>query len=336
MNPADLSHLLVRAVRGAVEGGELSAPVPERVVVERTRPGGVGEYATALAFPLAKAAGLRPAEVARLLAGRLAGEPGIRSVEITGAGFLNFELGGVRGEGVVRQVEQAQQVMQGRLCRGGDFVGAGPVDREGVVREVVRRIRCSQGLETGTGTGTGPGPAVPPAVPPVVAPLTRRDTADVLRRFDAGTVRWTMLATPPRETPAFGPALAVQHESNPYFQVRYAHARSRALVRNARQIGLTSRAGEVGDTAGARALCDALGDHPLVLEAAAHHGEPDRLARHLGVIADALLDFQYGVLPLGDEKPEAAHRARLALAEAAGTVLAGGLTLLGVEAPELI
>ncbi|MER5930091.1 ArgS-related anticodon-binding protein NrtL [Streptomyces sp. NPDC002054] len=326
MNPADLSHLLVRAVRGAVEGGELGAPVPERVVVERTRPGGVGEYASALAFPLAKAAGLRPAEVARLLAGRLAGEPGIRSVEITGAGFLNFELdpaGSV--ERLVRQVrEQAQGYGRRAEVVGGTSDPAGPVDREGVVREVVRRIRWSQGTDPGPVDGL------------VVAPLTRRDAADVLRRFDAGTVRWAMLATPRRETPAFGPALAVQHESNPSFQVRYAHARSRALSRNARQIGVSSQPGDVRDVPGVGALCDALGDYPLVLEAAAHHGEPERLTRHLGVIADAFLDFQYGVLPLGDEKPEAAHRARLALAEAAGTVLAGGLALLGVEAPELI
>jgi arginyl-tRNA synthetase len=40
------------------------------------------------------------------------------------------------------------------------------------------------------------------------------------------------------------------------------------------------------------------------------------------------------VLPRGDEKPSAAHRARLALAEAAGTVLAGGLSLLGIDAPD--
>ncbi len=53
-------------------------------------------------------------------------------------------------------------------------------------------------------------------------------------------------------------------------------------------------------------------------------------------VADATLEFlTYGaVLPTGEEKPSAAHRARLALAEAAGTVLAGGLTLLGIDAPE--
>lgn len=84
----------------------------------------------------------------------------------------------------------------------------------------------------------------------------------------------------------------------------------------------------------APALLRALADYPLALEAAAHHRAPERLTRHLVELADALLDFQYRVLPQGDEKPSAAHRARLALAEAAGTVLAGGLALLGIDAPE--
>ena len=73
-----------------------------------------------------------------------------------------------------------------------------------------------------------------------------------------------------------------------------------------------------------------------MLEGAARHRAPDRLARQLEAVADELLGFQHGVLPLGDEKPSAAHRSRLALAEAAGTVLAGGLSLLGIDAPEFL
>ncbi|NEC37457.1 DALR anticodon-binding domain-containing protein, partial [Streptomyces rubrogriseus] len=60
----------------------------------------------------------------------------------------------------------------------------------------------------------------------------------------------------------------------------------------------------------------------------------DRLARHLVAVADAALPFLPTVLPRGGEKPSAAHRARLALAEAVGAVLAGGLALLGIDAPE--
>ncbi|OAR24791.1 hypothetical protein A8W25_20835 [Streptomyces sp. ERV7] len=79
-----------------------------------------------------------------------------------------------------------------------------------------------------------------------------------------------------------------------------------------------------------------LADHPSTLLRAAELRAPDRVARQLEGIADALLDFQHRVLPLGDEKPSAAHRARLALAEAAGAVLAGGLSLFGIDTPEFL
>ncbi|AYN39430.1 hypothetical protein D9753_11460 [Streptomyces dangxiongensis] len=88
-----------------------------------------------------------------------------------------------------------------------------------------------------------------------------------------------------------------------------------------------------GDAA-LRPLLTSLADHPRILAAAATHRAPDRVARHLVTVADAVLPFLPSVLPLGEEKPSAAHRARLALAEAAGTVLAGGLSLLGIDAPE--
>ncbi|MBC2905125.1 DALR anticodon-binding domain-containing protein, partial [Streptomyces cupreus] len=84
----------------------------------------------------------------------------------------------------------------------------------------------------------------------------------------------------------------------------------------------------------AAALVAALADHPRILAASAGHHAPDRLARHLVTVADAALAFLPAVLPRGAEKPSAAHRARLALAEAAGAVLAGGLSLLGIDAPE--
>ncbi|MGW7120770.1 DALR anticodon-binding domain-containing protein, partial [Streptomyces sp. NPDC054901] len=141
-----------------------------------------------------------------------------------------------------------------------------------------------------------------------------------------------LLGAPARETPSFSAGLLVQDESSELFRVRYAHARARALHRNAEHLGFRGEPGDVD----APALLAALAEYPLVLEAAAHHRAPERLVRHLVTVADALLDFQHDVLPRGDEKPSAAHRARLALAEAAGTVLAGGLALLGIDAPDFL
>ncbi|MFE5190211.1 ArgS-related anticodon-binding protein NrtL [Streptomyces sp. NPDC056628] len=90
----------------------------------------------------------------------------------------------------------------------------------------------------------------------------------------------------------------------------------------------------VDTSPGAHPLLHPLADHPRVLAQAAAHRAPDRLARHLVTVADAVLLLLPAVLPRGAEKPSATHRARLALAEAAGAVLAGGLSLLGIDAPD--
>ncbi|MCJ0871530.1 ArgS-related anticodon-binding protein NrtL [Streptomyces sp. AP-93] len=330
MTPVDLSRSVVCALRRAVEDGELPAGVvvPERVVVERTRPGGVGDYASPVAFGVAKGAGVAPRGVAEVLALRLAGLPGIERVEITGAGFLNFVLAESSVGELVRGIRVGGELYG--FASGGsetpEFTDV-PVGalRECVVHAAVRRIASIQGVEW-EGERT---------VADRVAPVAKRD-GDVVAAYGSDAAAWAMLSVPGHETPVFPSGLLVQDESSEFFRVRYAHSRARALTRNAGQLGFHGDPGELGgkpgEVHGAAALLAALRDHPLVLEAAAHHRAPERLVRQLVVIADALLEFQYQVLPKGDEKPSAAHRARLALAEAAGTVLAGGLALLGMDA----
>ncbi|MFD5508717.1 ArgS-related anticodon-binding protein NrtL [Streptomyces sp. NPDC127051] len=333
MTPADLSSTVARAVRRAVEDGELpaEADVPERVVIERSRPGGVGDYATPVAFQVAKTVGSAPRHVADVLARRLAAESGIERVEITGAGFLNFTLAPRSAAALVREVLSRGP----RYGYADDAVEAEPFCwaptaefRLRAVHEAVVRILRSQGREDG---GALPG----------VAPVARRD-GDVVAAYGRSAATWAVLAVPARETPQFGAGLLVQDESGEFFLVRYAHARAKALGRGAARLGFGAEPGEFDDAPAAPAEPDApallrlLAEHPLVLEAAAHHRAPERLTRQLVAVADELLDFQHCVLPKGDEKPSAAHRARLALAEAAGTVLAGGLALLGIDAPDCL
>ena len=183
-----------------------------------------------------------------------------------------------------------------------------------------------------------------PGVDAAPEPVRVRSVAltwdELEHRLGADAARWALLRPPAQDAPCLDPAvLLLQRESNPLFRVRYAHARTRALLRNARDLGFTpeeeTAEGAYRDPA-ETGLLAVLADHPRIVEAAARHRGPDRLARHLERVADAFLRMQdtCPVLPRGDEKPSAAHRARLALADAAGTVLAGGLTLLGISAPE--
>ena len=73
-----------------------------------------------------------------------------------------------------------------------------------------------------------------------------------------------------------------------------------------------------------------------MVQAAATLREPHRVARYLEETAASYHRFYDScrVLPMGDEEPNDLHRARLTLVDATRVVLANGLALLGVSAPE--
>ncbi|AGM09171.1 arginine--tRNA ligase [Amycolatopsis keratiniphila] len=126
---------------------------------------------------------------------------------------------------------------------------------------------------------------------------------------------------------------------NPVYYVQYAHARLASLQRNAADLGLKSD-GAVdfglltlpaeGD------LIRTIGEFPTVLRRAAQLREPHRVARYLEELAGAYHKFYTvgRVLPQGDEEATPLTFARLALCQAARQVLANGLNVLGVSAPE--
>ncbi|GGZ93531.1 ArgS-related anticodon-binding protein NrtL [Streptomyces bluensis] len=331
MTPAELSRTVLRAVRRAVEEGELSVAVPARAVVTPPGPGGRGDYATNIALQLAGPAGRPPRQVAEILRPHISRTEGVSDVEITGPGFLNIHLDGAATTALVRSIQQGAQHggqpgFQQAYGHSDSLLGEVvtlriPYDiRAEVVADALVRIIGSQGGRVEVEH------AEPVNLRPVPAP---EDPAPL----GPDAARWALLYPAAHDRPRISADHLVQRASNSLFRVRYAHARARALHRNAAALGFTSTPGDVRD-AGARDVVTTLAEYPQALAHAAAHRAPDRLARHLVAVADALLAFQNTVLPRGEEKPSAAHRARLALAEAAGTVLAGGLSLLGIDAPD--
>ncbi|MFF3173593.1 ArgS-related anticodon-binding protein NrtL [Streptomyces sp. NPDC057900] len=378
MTPADLSSTVLHAVRRAVDEDALRAPVPARVRVERTRPGGRGDYASAVALQLAGPAALPAREVAEILRVRMAGAPGIGRVEITGPGFLNFTLDAATDAAAHSALVHQVLEREARYGHGDALAGVplrfshAPEVRAAVTADAVRRLARAQGASvriscdgacdpdwTRLGiTGDAyarpapvppaePAPAHSPASPTEIRPVPAGAAAgELLARLGPDATRWGLLRPAGHDRAPLGDELLVQGEGNPLFLVRYAHSRARALSRGAELLGFSGGDGRgPGNTQDADeaafaepealALLAAIADHPAVLAAAARHRAPDRLARHLEAVAHAFFDFHDAAspLPVGDEKPSAAHRTRLALAEAAGTVLAGGLSLLGVSAP---
>jgi arginyl-tRNA synthetase len=125
---------------------------------------------------------------------------------------------------------------------------------------------------------------------------------------------------------------------NPVFYVQYAHARTHAVGRNAVSAGVDTSAFDAAslDHPTESALLAALGQFPGVVAQAAVFREPHRVARHLEVIAGTYHRWYDAcrVAPLGDAPVEDVHRSRLWLNNATQQVLANGLALLGVSAPE--
>jgi arginyl-tRNA synthetase len=125
---------------------------------------------------------------------------------------------------------------------------------------------------------------------------------------------------------------------NPVFYVQYAHARTRAVGRNAAASGVDRSAFDasllIHETESA--LLGILAEFPRVVRQAAELREPHRIARYSEELAGAYHRWYDNcrVTPLGDEPITDVHRTRLWLNDATGVVLRNALGLLGVSAPD--
>ena len=133
--------------------------------------------------------------------------------------------------------------------------------------------------------------------------------------------------------------LASTSSENPVYYVQYAHARTRNVARNAAEHGVSRSAGFLPaalDDPADSALLGVLAQFPAIVAQAVQLREQHRVARYLEQLAAAYHAW-YGatrVTPRGDDAVNFGHVARLWLNDAVGQVLANGLGLLGVTAPE--
>jgi arginyl-tRNA synthetase len=127
--------------------------------------------------------------------------------------------------------------------------------------------------------------------------------------------------------------LAPEGRTGPYLQ--YAHARIHSIFRKAAEAGVTrSPAGEIALTEPAerKLALELLDFGSAVLEAGATL-RPHRLCGYLYDLATAFTGF-FETCPVLKAPDDATRRSRLALCELTARVLARGLSLLGIAAPE--
>jgi arginyl-tRNA synthetase len=164
---------------------------------------------------------------------------------------------------------------------------------------------------------------------------------ELVEKVGVDAARYTLIRYPV-DTPMVMDVDVLRRNTNenPVYYVQYAHARIAAVLRNAAELGIAS--GLDGFSPAElvhnreNELLATLAQFPRIVASAAEFREPHRIARYLEELAGVYHGFYADcrVLPLGDEAPGAVHSARAALCAATRQVLANGLDLLGVSAPE--
>jgi arginyl-tRNA synthetase len=162
---------------------------------------------------------------------------------------------------------------------------------------------------------------------------------DLVEWLGKDALRYALARIPADSPMAIDPEVLKKNSNdNPVFYVQYAHARTCAVARNATAADVDRSAFDASllDHPTENELLAKLGGYPSVVATAAKFREPHRIARHLEEIAGAYHRWYDScrVTPMGEEPVEDVNRTRLWLNDATTQVLANGLELLGVSAPE--
>ncbi len=159
---------------------------------------------------------------------------------------------------------------------------------------------------------------------------------ELLEEVGKDATRFTFLTRKSDAPLEFDVELAKKESSeNPVYYVQYAHARLCSVLRKAEEAGLKWEDGFKESHLNTKEdfkLLKLLDLFPQVVEEAAETLEPHRITYFLLDLATALHDYYTKHRFITEE--ESVSRARLALAKATKEVIASGLNLLGVSAPE--
>ncbi|HEX3597301.1 MAG TPA: arginine--tRNA ligase [Polyangiaceae bacterium] len=128
----------------------------------------------------------------------------------------------------------------------------------------------------------------------------------------------------------YGRMLSFDGNTAPYLQ--YAHARIRSIFRRAMQSVPDARAIRI-EAPAERALALVLLRFPTAVTSVADSLEPHRLCTYLYEVATAFSTF-YEACPVIKAKSDEERDSRLSLSDVTARVLALGLDLLGIDAPE--
>jgi arginyl-tRNA synthetase len=161
---------------------------------------------------------------------------------------------------------------------------------------------------------------------------------ELLEEVGRDAARFTFLTRRHDSPLEFDLAVATRQSSdNPVYYVQYAHARIRSIARQAAEQGIAIPGWEAIDLSvltepEEQALIKRLLHYPEIVRAAARAHEPHRIAFWLQELAGAFHPYYKAHRVIQDDRR--LMFARFALCAAVGGVVANGLDLLGVSAPD--
>jgi arginyl-tRNA synthetase len=164
---------------------------------------------------------------------------------------------------------------------------------------------------------------------------------DLVDEVGVDAARYTLIRYPVDTPLVLDLDLLIQRTNdNPVYYVQYAHARIASVLRQASDLNIDYKKFEFVPSAliheKENELLGTLAQYPGIVEKAAELRQPHRIARYLEELANAYHKFYDAcrVLPQGETEITEVNIARLYLCEATKQVLANGLALCGVSAPE--
>ena len=162
---------------------------------------------------------------------------------------------------------------------------------------------------------------------------------DLIEEVGRDATRYFLVARAPSSHLTFDIDLALSRSNdNPVYYIQYAHARVCSVHRRLAEQGIVWNAESSRahlprlDNAEEKALLKSLAEYPEVIAKAAQAAEPHVVANYLRELAGHFHTFYNAHKVLVDDAE--LRSARVALSESVRQVVANGLDLLGVSAPE--
>jgi len=161
----------------------------------------------------------------------------------------------------------------------------------------------------------------------------KEEAEELYRQLGLGALKYYLLKVDPVKRMMFNPEESIDFQGNTGPFIQYVHARIRAIIRKAEQLGVTPEVKVEQLAATERDVLVLLSTFPDKVKEAAETYSPAVIANYIYDVAKAYNRF-YAEVSIFNEDDENALAFRIAFSAMVANVIKTGMGLLGVEVPE--